>query len=346
MVIKGRGTALLPANRFAAAHIEADEPQLPSIATQLRPDKARSVITRNRSPDIPFDQSINPYQGCEHGCIYCYARPSHAYYGLSAGLDFETQIFFKANAAELLRKELSRPGYQCKSIMLGANTDPWQPVERKLGITRGILTELLACRHPVSVITKGVAIERDIDLLAELASRGLCSAFISLPTLNPKLKRVLEPRAASAQSRLRIIEALAKAGVPVGVMVAPVIPVLTDHELEAILTAAKDAGAQRVAYVMLRLPFEVNDLFRDWLQTHYPDTAEHVMSRVRDLRGGHDNDPRFGLRMSGQGAWARLFKQRFELSCRKLALQSGKGTPLDTSQFRPPVAPTAQLTLF
>jgi DNA repair photolyase len=355
--LKGRGTALAPPNRFARQHAEdVDDgwPQDPdeflgapgAPRTEIHPDKAKRVLTTNNSPDIFFEQSLNPYQGCEHGCIYCYARPSHAYQGLSAGLDFETRIFAKHDAAKLLEAELANPRYQCKPIMLGANTDPWQPIERGLRITRAVLEVLVSTRHPVHVITKGAGVLRDIDLLADLARDGLASAFVSLPTLDDGLKRVLEPRAASPGARLRIIEALSNAGVPVGVMVAPVIPVLTDRELESILEAAHTAGAQRAAYIMLRLPFEVKDLFRDWLAQHFPLTAAHVMSQVQDMRGGRDNDPEFGSRMSGRGAVAELTKKRFEVACRRLGLATGRGTSLTTQLFVRPYAVTPQMSLW
>jgi DNA repair photolyase len=357
--IKGRGTALQPNNRFAACATEpgffADleysvgtelEP-VDTIETILRPDRAKKILTRNSSPDVHFEQSINPYQGCEHGCVYCYARPSHAYYGLSAGLDFETQVFYKANAAQLLSQELARPGYQCRSIMLGANTDPWQPAESRLRITRSILEVLVQTRHPVSVITKGIGIERDIDLLADLARDGLANAFVSLPTLDNQLKRNLEPRAASPNARLRMIEKLTGAGIPVGVMLAPIIPALNDSEIESTLEAARQAGARRAAYVVLRLPYEVKDLFRDWLSAHYPERAAHIMAIVQDMRGGRDNDSRFGLRMRGQGRFADMIRQRFSLACRRLGFDTERGTSaLRTDLFQPPRAPEPQLSLW
>ncbi len=355
--LKGRGTGLAPPNRFARQHAEnVDDgwPQDPdeflgapgAPRTKVHPDKAKRVLTANNSPDIFFEQSLNPYQGCEHGCIYCYARPSHAYHGLSPGLDFETQIFAKHDAARLLEAELSRPGYLCKPIMLGANTDPWQPIERDLRITRAVLEVLVRTRHPLHVITKGAGVLRDIDLLADLAKDGLTSVFISLPTLDDAMKRVLEPRAASPSARLRIMEALAKAGVPVGVMVAPIIPVLTDHEMESILQTAKAAGAQRAAYILLRLPREVKDLFRDWLAQHFPLTAAHVMAQVQDLRGGRDNDSAFGARMTGVGPVAELIKKRFEVACRKWGLATGRGASLDCSRFQKPVTLSPQMSLW
>ncbi|MFO1425978.1 MAG: PA0069 family radical SAM protein [Steroidobacteraceae bacterium] len=349
--MKGRGALSQPAGRFETRTLErvddgwerridpedpADgEPE--SIATSVLPERAKSVITRNDSPDIVFDQSINPYRGCEHGCVYCYARPSHAYVGLSPGLDFESKLYYKADAAALLEKELARPGYRCRPIMLGANTDPYQPVERRLRVTRGVLEVLARCRHPVGVITKGALVERDLDLLAGLAREQLTRVMISLPTLDGPLKRILEPRAASVAARLRVIERLAAAGVPVGVMVAPVIPVLTDHEIERILEAAAGAGATRAGFIMLRLPYEVAPLFREWLGTHFPDSAAHVMSRVQDLRRGRDNDPCFGTRMSGTGAFATLVRQRFHVAARRLGMATDSQFTLPTDRFKPPV---------
>jgi DNA repair photolyase len=307
-----------------------------SIATEIRPELARTIISRNDSPDIPFEQSINPYRGCEHGCIYCYARPSHAYVDLSPGIDFETRLFYKADAARLLRDELAQPRYQCRPIMLGANTDPYQPVEKRLCVTREILTVLAATRHPVSIITKGTLVLRDLDLLRELAALNLVRVAVSLTTLDAGLKRTLEPRTASPQSRLRVIAELAAAGVPVSVMAAPMIPAVNDAELERILEAAAAAGATRAGYVLLRLPHEVKDLFRAWLAQHLPQRAAHVMSLVQQARGGHDNDARFGQRMRGTGPWAALLRARFELACRRLALNTGRELQLDTGQFRPP----------
>jgi DNA repair photolyase len=277
----------------------------------------------------------------------CYARPSHAYVGLSPGLDFESKIFFKADAARLLEAELAKPGYVCKPIMLGANTDPYQPAERQLRVTRSLLEVLAQRRHPVGLITKGALIERDLDLLQDLARDGLTRVMISLPTLDAPLKRILEPRAASIPARLRVMRQLADAGVPVGVFVAPVIPVLTDHEIERVLQAAAGVGATRAAYILLRLPYEVGPLFREWLAAHFPDSARHVMARVQDLRGGRDNDPCFGTRMSGQGAFAALVKQRFSVACRRLGLATDRNFELETRHFRPatPVAAQEQLPL-
>ncbi|HEU4616498.1 MAG TPA: PA0069 family radical SAM protein [Gammaproteobacteria bacterium] len=278
----------------------------------------------------------------------CYARPSHAYLGLSPGLDFETRLFYKKNAGSLLEEELSRRGYVCKPITLGANTDPYQPVERRLGVTRSILEVLAGTRHPVSVITKSALVLRDLDLLADLARDGLAGVAISLTTLSAETKRTLEPRAASPQARLRAVRELNEAGVPTGIMVAPVIPAITDHELEAILEAAASAGARWAGYVLLRLPYEVKDLFREWLDAHFPERASHVMSLVRGMRAGRDNDPCFGSRMRGTGPLAELLRKRFEVACRRLGLSSGpRETPLPTHLFRPPVPKTkgAQLRL-
>ena len=344
----GRGAISNPAGRFEPQHAETvddgwgilDEP-LPKLATIVRPEKAKRIITRNDSPDIPFRQSINPYRGCEAGCGYCYARPSHAYVNLSPGLDFETKLFYKHGAVDLLRRELAAKNYRCSPIAFGANTDPYQPIERKYRVTRDLLQLLSDCDHPATIVTKGAAvIARDVELLASMAARRLVAVYVSITTLDPDLKRRLEPRAASPAARLRIIRELTAAGVPVGVMVAPVIPVLTDHEAERILEAAAAAGATGAGHVMLRLPHEVAPLFREWLAVHEPLKAAHVLSRIRDLRGGRDNDPRFGSRMRGEGPFAELFKQRFELAKRRLGLdREDPRFDLDTTRFRPPPPP-------
>jgi DNA repair photolyase len=275
----------------------------------------------------------------------CYARPSHAYMGLSAGLDFETRLFYKADAGKVLEEELSRPGYVCKPITLGANTDPYQPVERNMRVTRSILEVLTRTRHPVSIITKSALVLRDLDLLTDLARDGLVGVGISITTLDAELKRRLEPRAAAPQARLRALRELNAAGVPSGVMVAPVIPALNDHEIENILGASAEAGARWAAYVLLRLPYEIKDLFREWLAEHYPDRAAHVMSLIRDMRGGHDNDPRFGSRMRGTGPIAELLQNRFAVACRRLNLNASRRHPPDTTLFRPPGPGGAQLRL-
>ena len=340
--LKGRGALSNPDGRFCRLSSQtvddgwyAEEPPS-SIATSVEPDHARSVISTNDSPDISFEQSINPYRGCEHGCVYCYARPSHAYLGLSSGLDFETRLFYKADAARRLTEELARPGHVCKPIILGANTDPYQPIERRLEVTRSILQVLWQCRHPVSIVTKGTLILRDLDVLADMARDGLASVAVSVTTLDPELKRRLEPRAAAPQSRLVVIRRLAAAGVPVGVLVAPVIPAITDHELESIIEAAAAAGARSAGYVLLRLPHDLGTLFREWLAEHYPQRAQHVMSLIAALRGGRDNDPRFGSRMRGTGPFAELLRKRFELACGRHGLHRGRGVPLVTTLFQPP----------
>jgi DNA repair photolyase len=365
---KGRGATFNPGNRFRdvtresvddgwqSARGEEDAPiatdggdddTLPPLRTTVTVQLSRSIIARNSSPDIPFTQSINPYQGCEHGCIYCYARPTHAYLDLSPGLDFETKLFAKPNAVALLNAELAKPGYVCDAIAMGTNTDPYQPIEREWRITRQIIEVLSACDHPLSIVTKSALVERDIDLLAPMAAKNLARVYISITTLDRELARKLEPRAASPQRRLEAIGALAAAGVPVGVMTAPIIPQLTDKDMESILEAAAQRGARWAGWTMLRLPHEVKDLFRDWLVQHYPMRAEHIMSVVRQIRGGRDNDPDFGSRMSGVGQFAELIAKRFELATRRLGFNRQRAL-LDTSQFRPPqTAPaSAQLPLF
>lgn len=339
---KGRGAALNPEGRFESVQREAvddgwlpQEPEadLPRLDTQVTEERARSILTRNESPDLPFTTSINPYRGCEHGCIYCYARPSHAYLDLSPGLDFETRLFAKVNAAELLRQELAKPGYRCESISIGANTDPYQPVERDYRITRSIIEVLAACDHPFAIITKNALVLRDLDLLVPMARKKLVKVFVSVTTLDHDIARRLEPRASSPTRRIEAIHALAEAGVPTGVMVAPIIPFLTDDGLERILETAAEAGARYAGYVLLRLPYEIKELFKDWLQNHYPLKAEHVMSRVRQMREGRENDPEFGSRLRGQGLLAELLAQRFAKACKRLEL-NGERMGLDTSQFR------------
>lgn len=353
-VRRGRGAASNPPGRFEVTRTRIDDDgwglldePLPHLATSLSPEAARSIITRNRSPDVPFTQSINPYRGCEHGCIYCYARPSHALMNLSPGLDFETRLFYKQDAAALLRKELAAKSYRCSPIALGSNTDPYQPVERAHRVTRQILETLSECNHPATIVTKGAAlILRDIDLLRDMAARNLVAVYVSVTTLDPGLKRQLEPRAASPAARLSVIRKLTDANVPVGVLVAPVIPALTDHELEDILEAASRSGALSARYIMLRLPYEVKTLFREWLEDHVPLRASHVMARVHALRGGRDNDPRFGTRHQGEGPFADLFRRRFQIACRRLGLNQAPPPPLDTSQFVPPERDARQAPLF
>lgn len=323
------------------------EPAPDSVATTVLPEPARTIISRNDSPDIGFSQSINPYRGCEHGCAYCYARPSHTYMGLSPGLDFETRLFYKADAAARLTEELSHPRYLPKTLMLGANTDPYQPLEKRLRVTRSILEVLAKFHHPVAIVTKGALIERDLDILAALARERLVSVMVSLTTFDVDLKRRLEPRAASPAARLAVIRRLHAAGVPVGTLIAPVIPGLTDHELERLLEAAAEAGARCAGYVVLRLPHELKDMFRDWLAEHYPERARHVMSRVHSIRDGRDNDPQFGSRMRGSGVDAQLLRQRFEVALRRLGLERRMGVELDTTRFAPPpdCRPQMQLPL-
>lgn len=355
-VIKGRGsTGYLP-GRFSAttAHSlddgwherDREDEIVSSPRTHLQEERARSIISRNTSPDIPFSQSLNPYRGCEHGCSYCFARPSHAYLDLSPGLDFETQIFAKINAPDLLRQELSRRGYQAQPIALGINTDAYQPSERKLQLTRRIIEVLAETRHPFSLITKNALVERDLDLLEPMAKANLVQVTFSVTTLDNSLSARLEPRASAPHSRLRAMRRLSQAGVPVGVMFAPVIPWVNDAELEAVLEAAREAGADTAGYVLLRLPHEVAPLFRDWLQTHLPQRAAHVMSTVQQLRGGKDYDARFGKRFSGEGVYAELLSRRFALVRQRLGFDRGKHQGLDCSQFIAPRLPSAQGELF
>ncbi|HEX3845588.1 MAG TPA: PA0069 family radical SAM protein [Steroidobacteraceae bacterium] len=342
--LKGRGALSNPTGRFERQQREAVDDgwyqeEVPDfIPTSIEPDRARSVITRNDSPDIPFEQSINPYRGCSHSCPYCYARPSHSYVGLSSGLDFETKLFYKKDAGKLLEEELAKPGYVCKPITLGANTDPYQPIERRMRVTRDLMEVLARCRHPVTIITKSALVLRDLDLLTDLAKDGLAGVGVSITTLDAELKRVMEPQAASPHARLEAVRRLSEAGVPTGVMVAPVIPALTDHEMEGILEAAAAAGARWAGYVLLRLPYEVKDLFREWLAAHYPDRAEHVMSLVQQMRGGKDYDSSFGTRMRGTGPLAELLHCRFQVACRRQGLNTARHQPPNTSLFRAPRA--------
>lgn len=340
--LKSRGTPHNPPNRYHSEYGEqlddgwpGDGEAPPDPRTRLQVETSRRVITRNRSPDVPFDRSVNPYRGCEHGCIYCYARPSHAWMDLSPGLDFETRLFCKPQAPELLRQELARPGYRPAPLALGSNTDAWQPVERKQRITRRLLEVLSECSHPLCMVTKSALVERDIDILSGMAHRGLVRCAVSLTTLDRSLARVMEPRAAPPGRRLKIIGRLAAAGIPVTVLVAPVIPVLTDSELEALLEAAREAGATSARMVMLRLPREVAGLFERWLREHFPRRADHVMNRIRDIHGGGTADSRFGRRMTGSGVFAELVAQRFRRTVRRL----GFGAPPELREdlFRPPL---------
>lgn len=339
-VEKGRGAVTNPAGRFEPTSLlpaddgwgSLDEPGS-TPATVLVAEYPKHAITSNRSPDVPFERSLNPFQGCEHGCIYCFARPAHAYLNLSPGLDFETRIFHKPSLATLLEREISAPGYTCKVLHIGGNTDPYQPAERSLRSTRAVLELLLERRHPLSIISKSALVLRDLELLRELAARQLVSVFISITSLDDALKRTLEPRAASARARLHVVRELAAAGVPVGVMMAPVIPALTDHEIERVLAAAAAAGARRAGFLLLRLPGEVAALFQDWLREHYPSRAGRVLSLVREMRGGRLNDPHFTQRMRGQGAYAEMLGARFRHACRRLRLNEGAAPVLETRQF-------------
>jgi DNA repair photolyase len=349
-VLKGRGATFSPGGRFEGFEREIfddgwerTEEEVPGRTTVM-PEHVRSIVSSNESPDIPFTYSINPYRGCEHGCVYCYARPTHAYLNLSPGLDFETKLFAKVNAVERLREFLARENYRCESITLGANTDPYQPVERHWNITRGILQVLHDHDHPVTIITKNALVERDLDLLVPMAQKNLVQVFISITTLDHDIARRMEPRAVSPARRVRAIAALTAAGVPCGVLVAPVVPFLTDAGVEQVLDAAAAAGATRAGYVLLRLPLEVKDLFRAWLDQHFPLKAAHVMSRVHAMREGRDNDPQFGSRMKGSGILADLLKKRFDAACRRLHLNRERKS-LDTTRFLRPRL-DGQLDLF
>lgn len=349
-VFRGRGAAISPANRYSDysredvddgwGSIEAVQQESP--ATTLATDSSRRVITYNDSPDVGFDRSINPYRGCEHGCAYCFARPTHAWLGLSPGMDFETRLFYKPDAPEQLKEELAARSYRCAPIALGINTDAYQPCERKLGLTRALLEILVKTRHPFSIVTKSALIERDIDLIATAAARHQASVCISLTTLDPELARKMEPRATAPARRLATIRALSEAGIPVTVLVAPLIPVLTDSELESLLEHARSSGAHDAGYILLRLPHELKDMFRAWLETQVPLKAGHVMNRLRDCRGGKDYDPQFGARMRGTGMYAALLRKRFQLACSRLGFE--EPPPLDCSRFSAPA--TGQMRLF
>jgi DNA repair photolyase len=352
---KGRGAATNASGRFESEErlafddgwsVPGAEPEPMPLSTVLTVDSTRTIIARNNSPDIGFDRSINPYRGCEHGCIYCYARPSHAYLGLSPGLDFESRIFYKPQAAALLTAELSKKGYSCRPIALGSNTDPYQPSERRLKITRSILEVLRDFRHPVTIVTKGALIQRDIDILAEMAAMRLACVTVSVTTLDRSLARVMEPRAATPQRRLETIAALAKAGIPTGVLSAPMIPALNDTEMENILEAARAAGAVTAGYTMLRLPLELKALFREWLETHVPGKASHVLSLVAQSHGGKLYDSTWSKRMVGYGPYADILSKRFDSACRRLGFQRRHTEPLDTASFRPPTKKGDQLALF
>lgn len=349
---RGRGAVSNRSGRFEAlARLAVDdgwdppEEEPPPLRTEVAVDATRTVIARNASPDVPFDRSINPYRGCEHGCVYCFARPSHAFLGLSPGLDFETRLLAKPDAPRLLRRELARPGYRPAPIAIGTNTDPYQPVEARLRIMRGLLEVLAEARHPVTVVTKGALVERDADILGAMGRERLAAVGVSVTSLDRKLARRLEPRAAAPEARLRAIRRLTEAGCPVWVSVAPVIPALNDAEIEAILEAARDAGAVGASYIVLRLPREVSGLFREWLEAAYPDRAARVMSRVRAMHGGRDYDPEWGRRMKGEGVEAELIARRFAVARRRCGLD-GPRPPLDLGRFRPPGRDERQLALF
>jgi DNA repair photolyase len=348
-VIKGRGAGSNRQSRFLTLQSEVngeeEQEQDSAPATELLVDTAKSIITRNRSPDVPFEQSINPYRGCEHGCIYCFARPTHAYWDLSPGLDFETKIFYKPNAAELLESALQKPGYRCEPIVLGTNTDPYQPIDQRLQITRELLEVLQRYRHPVSLITKGSHVLRDLDILEEMAKDNLCSVMVSVTSLDNHLKRTLEPRTASPQSRLRTIARLSQSGVPVGVLMAPVIPMINDHEIEALLEACMEAGARTAGYVFIRLPLEVKGLFYEWLHSHYPERAEHVISLIRQSRDGADYQNEFGTRMRGTGVYADLIAQRFRKTTSRLGLAERETTSLNCELFKKMVQAGEQMSL-
>ena len=322
--IKGRGAAGNPVGRFESTRHQSEddgwwrELDAPSPRTQVTIEQARSVITRNDSPDLPFDLALNPYRGCEHGCIYCYARPTHEYLNLSSGLDFETRLYAKENAPEVLRRELAKPGHKVSPINLGASTDPYQPIERRHRVTRGVIEVLAQARHPLTIVTKNALVLRDLDLLRDLAREDLVQVFLSVTTLDNGLASRLEPRASAPHARLRAVAELATAGVPVGVFVAPVIPAITDAEMESVMQAAREAGASTISYTLVRLPHQVAPLFREWLELHFPDRAAHVMSLIQQMRGGRDNDPRFGARMRGEGLFADLLKRRFEIARKRL----------------------------
>lgn len=348
---RGRGATANPDGRFEAMHAERFDdgwdgtPEPASLRTQVMMERARSIITRNRSPDIPFDRSINPYRGCEHGCIYCFARPNHAYAGLSPGLDFETKLFAKPGAAALLEKELSAPGYVPRTLALGTATDPYQPIERQHRITRGVLEVLARFRHPVGIVTKSNLVLRDLDILAEMAAQNLVKVAVSVTTLDPALARRMEPRAPHPARRLAAIRALAEAGVPTTVLAAPVIPSLNDHELESILEAARTAGAREAGYVLLRLPHELDGLVDDWFAEHYPGRRNHVFSLLTEARGGKHYDSAYGTRMIGSGPYADLIRRRFALAKARLGYPEDR-LRQSTELFRRPDVPGGQLKLF
>ncbi len=347
---RGRGAKINPSGRFESLQEELVDDgwetlaELPRLKTEIFTETPKTIITRNQSPDISFDRSINPYRGCEHGCVYCYARPAHAYMGLSPGLDFETKLFIKPAAAALLREELTAPSYVPKTLALGTNTDPYQPIERTYRITRSVIEVLAEFKHPFGIVTKSYSVTRDIDLLKPLAALGLVKVAISITTLDRKLARAMEPRASSPEKRLAAIEELSKAGIPIVVMMGPIIPGLNDHEIEAILKAAYAAGAREAGYTMLRLPHEVKDIFKDWLEKEYPDRAAKVMSLVKSVRGGDENDPNFGTRMTGSGPYAWTIGRRFQLAAQRLGLNATR-VKLTLELFKRPPVSGEQLAL-
>jgi DNA repair photolyase len=350
-LLKGRGARSNASSRYDSEErvrfddgwTNEDETP-PPLKTEIIRDSTRTIIARNDSPDISFDRSINPYRGCEHGCIYCFARPTHAYLGLSPGLDFESKLLVKPDAAKLLEAELRKPSYRPQVIAMGTNTDPYQPIERDWRITRSVLQVLSDFKHPVGIVTKSAAIVRDIDILGPMAAEGLAKVALSVTTLDKKLARSMEPRAATPAKRLETMRALSDAGIPVGVMTAPIIPALNDDEMESILAAAVEAGATQAGYTLLRLPLEIKDLFREWLEAHAPDRAKHVMSLIRSMRGGKDYDATWGKRMTGSGPYARMIAQRFAIAMRRLGLNQNR-VPLDTTKFRLPPRAGDQLAL-
>jgi DNA repair photolyase len=353
--LKGRGAASNPEGRFESIrhHAEDDgwqslllDEAAPRPHTEVTEERARSVITRNDSPDIHFDQALNPYRGCEHGCIYCFARPSHSYLNLSPGLDFETKLRAKSNLAEVLRLELARPGYVVSPINIGSNTDPYQPIERRWKLTRAALEVLAECNHPCTIVTKNAMVERDLDILVSMAREKLVQVFVSVNSLDNHLAAKLEPRASAPHRRIKAIRTLADAGVPVGVLVAPIIPALNDSDMEAVLEQAAEAGARCAGYTTLRLPYELKALFREWLALHAPQRAAHVMSLVQQMHGGRDYDSNFTTRMRGQGVFAELIRRRFDVACRKHGFGRARELWLDTTKFVPPRKPSPQGQLF
>lgn len=349
---RGRGAVANPTGRYEPEiRVAFDDgwdglDDLPPLKTEVTIEKPKSIISRNASPDIGFDRSLNAYRGCEHGCAYCYARPTHAYMGLSPGLDFESRLFVKPDAARLLERELGAPGYQVKPLALGTNTDPYQPIEKRWKVTREVLEVLDRTSHPVMIVTKSALVLRDVDILARMAARGLARVGISVTTLDARLARAMEPRAATPGKRLAAIRGLAEAGVPTGVLVAPVIPALNDPEIERILEAAREAGAVDAGWVLLRLPLEVSEIFKGWLLENYPDRYRHVLSILRSMRDGKDYDANFGSRMRGSGPYAATIRARFDGAVKRLGMHAGRHTRLDCSRFTPPIVGGIQLSLF